>query len=108
MQKYLRPRLLQLQKHLFMCTMLPKVSTTLCTLKTCQFAFLINQFVAQILLSDSVPPLPKPEFSVVPRESANGPSSCLSHLLIKNEDGTMTPVELIDGAFNYFEGDVYK
>jgi hypothetical protein len=61
-----------------------------------------------VMLLDSVPPLPKPEFSIVPRESANGPSSCPSHLLIENEDGTTTPVELIDGAFNYFEGDVYK
>ena len=64
--------------------------------------------MALLHFSDSVPHVQRPEFSIVPRDSANGPSNCPSHLLIESEDGTVSPVQLISGAFEYFKGDARK
>ena len=56
----------------------------------------------------SAPAVVKPSFSVVPFDSANGPSACPGHLLHKSEDGSASPVELVAGAFDLFEGDTFK
>jgi len=46
----------------------------------------------------------KTSFSLSPFNSANGPSGCPPHLLHVSKDGTSSPVELLTGAFDLFEG----
>jgi hypothetical protein len=41
---------------------------------------------------------------VVQFDAENGPTACPAHLLHVGEDGTATPIELVDGAFDLFEG----
>jgi hypothetical protein len=50
----------------------------------------------------------KPSFAVVSFDSANGPAACPAHLLHKSEDGIASPVELVTGAFDLFEGAAFE
>jgi hypothetical protein len=52
----------------------------------------------------SAPAVKKPSFAVVPFDNANGPTACPAHLLHVGEDGTASPIELVSGAFELFEG----
>jgi len=51
----------------------------------------------------SVPAVPKPCFTLVPFDAANGPSGCPSHLMHTSEDGVTSPIELVSGAFSLLE-----
>ena len=51
-----------------------------------------------------MPTVKKPSFSVVPFDNANQPATCLAHLLHVGKDGSASPLELVDRAFELFEG----
>jgi hypothetical protein len=46
----------------------------------------------------------KTHFSLVPFDIGNGPAGCPAHLLHTNDDGTMSPVELVTAAFELLQG----
>ncbi len=52
----------------------------------------------------SVPVVVKTSFALVPFDNANGALGCPGHLLHTSEDGTASPIELVGGAFDLFEG----
>jgi hypothetical protein len=56
----------------------------------------------------SAPTVVKPSFAIIPFDDANGPASCPAHLLHMGEDGSVSPVELVEGAFDLFEDAAYK
>ena len=56
----------------------------------------------------SAPTVKKPSFAVVPFDNANGPAACPGHLLHVGEDGLASPLELVAGAFDLFEGAVFE
>ena len=50
----------------------------------------------------------KNSFAVVPFDNANGPTACPAHLLHVCEDGSASPIELVAGAFELFEGAAFE
>ena len=45
---------------------------------------------------------------LVPFDNGNGATSCPSHLLHTNDDGSTSPIELVAGAFSLFDGAAFK
>jgi hypothetical protein len=56
----------------------------------------------------SAPAVKKPSVAVVPFDSANGPAACPAHLLHVGEEGSASPIELVSGAFELFEGAAFE
>lgn len=77
-------------------------------LKTCKFDLFNKKLHTFDCFPLSAPTVAKPSFTVVPFDNANGPAACPAHLLHKGEDGSASPVELVSGAFELFEGAAFK
>ena len=56
----------------------------------------------------SAPAIQTTSFTVVPFNNANGPAACPGHLLHVGEDGLASPIELVAGAFDLFEGVAFE
>lgn len=56
----------------------------------------------------SAPAIKKPSFGIVPFDSASGPTACPAHLLHVGEDGSASPLELVSGAFDLFDGAAFE
>ena len=70
------------------------------TLRICKLHFfLIDSFVDFLF---SIPNVSRARFSIIPFDNEHGPSNCLQHLLLTNEEGDVGPVEVIPGAFDIF------
>ena len=74
--------------------------------KTCKFCLFSISPCDRVRFS--APTVVKPSFAVVSFDNANGPAACPAHLLHESEDGSVSPVELVAGAFNLLEGAAVK
>lgn len=69
------------------------------------FHFLL---LSTIYMCLSVPAPPKSSFVLVPFDNANSPAGCPAHLLHTSDDGTTSPIELVAGAFELFDGAAHQ
>ena len=79
------------------------------TLKTCKSCLFKRKLLhPHGCVPFSAPTIIKPSFSIVPFDNTNGPSTCPAHLLHKSEDGSASPIELVEEAFDLFRGTAFK
>jgi hypothetical protein len=71
-------------------------------------SFAVEWFTLLFTKIYSAPTVKKPSFAVVPFDNANGPTACPAHLLHVGEDGSASPIELVSGAFELFEGAAFE
>ena len=71
-------------------------------------SFVVEWLALLLTKFRSAPAVKKPSFAVVPLDGANGPTACPAHLLHVGEDGSASPIELVSGAFELFEGAAFE